>query len=213
MKKVALPFFVFLMRAFTSNLAAQNIQLSASGTYGVVLDQFQNKNFNAIGLSLWHESKIDNHVTLGADIDWQCLETEPAIAEPYSSNSGLPNLTYTIDRHQFNIRPTIRYYFKKTFQGFYTGVFATYSSLKIKDSNYPQLASYNPKSHKAPSYDTYFGGGFTYGFRLKLTESLHASAFGSHQFALTFWTDRKQQDHQLGLGLNWTIKSLKKRLH
>lgn len=214
MKKFALPFFAFLMLLITSKLAAQNTQLSLSGTYGVVLDQFQNQDFNAIGLSLGVESKIAKRFSIGVDIDWQRLESELAIAEPYSGFFNLPNVAYTINRHQFNFRPTFKYYFKRAFKGFYVGAFGTYSLLSVNTSGYPKEPEYLPQAFSNPAEDFFLGAGLTYGFSLKLTKSLSASAFGSHQLAWeTGFEERKQQNHQFGLGLNWTFKGLDKWLY
>ncbi|MBC7776188.1 MAG: DUF3575 domain-containing protein [Phycisphaerae bacterium] len=190
-------------------MPAQSTQLSLSGTYGIVGIDYQSeynpdKEFKAIGTSLGLELKFGNHFTLGGDVDWQRLESELAIAEPLTS-PNLPDLIYSIDRHQFNIRPTFRYYFKEAFRGLYVGAFGTYSYLTVKTSDYPKDSKYFPDLYSDPSDDFGLGGGLTYGFRYKLTSTLQVSAFGSHQL---FWNDIpefRQQDHQFGLGLNWTL--------
>ncbi len=190
-------------------MEAQNTQISLSGTYGIIginyrEDFIVDKVFRAVGTSLGLEIKFGKHVTAGGDIDWQRFESEPSIAVS-SISSTLPNLIYAIDRHQFNIRPTLRYYFKETFQGLYFGVFGTYSYLTVATSDYPKAPSYLSDIYRDPSDHFGMGGGLTYGYRLKLTSALKASAFGSHQL---LWNDipkYQQQDHQWGLGLNWVF--------
>ena len=190
-------------------MEAQNTQISLSSTYGIIginyrEDFIVDKVFRAVGTSLGLEIKFGKHFTAGGDIDWQRFESEPSI--PVSSiSSNLPNLIYAIDRKQFNIRPTLRYYFKETFQGLYVGVFGTYSYLTVATSDYPKAPSYLSDIYRDPSDHFGMGGGLTYGYRLKLTSALKASAFGSHQL---LWNDTpkyQQQDHQWGLGLNWVF--------
>ena len=209
MKRIRLPFFAFLMVLITSKLAAQNFQVSLSGTYGVVRNNYVedfrvDQQFKAVGTSLGLELNVGKHFTLGGDIDWQRFESEPAIAEPYLF-SGLTPVAYTVERHQFNIRPTLRYHFKSVFRGLYVGIFCTYSYLTTTTSGHPGTSNYSVDYTADPSDDFGLGGGLTYGYRFKLTSALRVSAFGSHQM---FWNDIPefgQQDHQFGLGLNWVF--------
>ena len=210
MKITHFSILILLLAFCTSKISAQNIHLSLSGTYGNVHDDHESKDFRAIGQALGFEAKISRRFTLGADLDWQRLKSELAIASPYSQLLGLPSLDYSIDRHQINVRPTVRYYFKSPFKGFYVGAFGNYSYLTIETSNYPQDPGYLPDLYTDPSDDFYYGGGLTYGFRLKLTGSLYASAYGSHQFSRnSTYKGRDQQDHQFGLGLNWVFNGKK----
>ncbi|MDO8365613.1 MAG: DUF3575 domain-containing protein [Saprospiraceae bacterium] len=198
----------FLMVLMTSKSAAQHSQLSLSGTYGIIginhKEEFRpDKQFDAIGAALGLELKFGKHITLGGDVDWQRFDSEPAVALSYI-NPGFP-LPYHINRHQFNIRPTIRYYLKDAFHGLFIGLFGNYSYLTITTSDYPQNLSYLPEIYSDPSDGYGIGGGLTYGYRLKLSSALQVSAFGSHQL---FWRqspDYMQQNHQLGLGLNWAF--------
>ena len=153
MKQFLLPLLVILTILTTSKLASQNTLLSLSGTYGIVInDHRPDISFNAIGTSLGLEDRYKKHFTVGGDIDWQRFESEPAIALPLTDPSLSP-VIYSIDRHQFNIRPTIRYYFKEAFQGLYVGVFGTYSYLTVKTSDYPQNSSYLPSIYTDPPDD------------------------------------------------------------
>jgi len=207
--KFTLPFFAFLMVLTTSKLAAQNSQLSLSGTYGIIgiqhNEEFRpDRSFKAVGTALGLELKFGKRITLGGAVDWQRLESESAVATPYLL-SGLSPVIYTVERHQFNIRPTIRYYFKEVYQGLYVGLFGTYTYLTITTSEYPESNQYNRDYSADPTDDFGLGGGLTYGYRFKLTSALRASAFGSHQL---FWNDTPkylQQDHQFGLGLDWAF--------
>jgi len=203
MKFTRFSILILLLAFCTSNISAQKVQLSLSVTYGNVHDDYESKDFRAIGQALGFEAKLSRHFTLGGDLDWQRLKSEFAIASPYSQVLGLPSLAYSIDRHQINVRPTVRYYFKRAFKGIYVGAFGNYSYLTIETSNYPQDPGYLPDLYTDPSDDFYYGAGLTYGFRLKLIGSLYASAFGSHQFSRnSTYKGRDQQDHQFGLGLN-----------
>jgi len=209
LNNLALPFFAFLMVLISSNLTAQNTQLSLSGTIGIVKTDYveyflDDQQFKAVGTSLGLELNIGKRLTLGGDVDWQRFESEAAIAEPYPPLSLIP-VIYNVERHQFNIRPTLRYYFKEAFRGLYVGVYGTYSYLTITTSGHPANYQYSTDYPADPSDDFGGGGGLTYGYRLKLTSALRVSAFGSHQL---FWNDSpkyQQQDHQLGLGLNWAF--------
>lgn len=207
MHKTTLAFFSFLLAIGGSELWAQNnVQLSISGTYGLIVNQkYPDLRYEALGTSLGMELRIKKNLSLGLDVDWQSLESEPAIAEPFPQ-SGLPVAFYTIERHQFNIRPTFRYYFKEAFQGLYAGAFFTYSYLTITTADFPENKPNNYFAVADPSDDFGAGAGLTYGFRLKLTPALRASAFGSHQLFLdSFDKEKQQQDHQFGLGLNWVF--------
>lgn len=199
---------IFTFCSYTK-LTAQNVQLSLSGTYGVLLTDYRGEHklnpdteFKAFGTSLGLEIKLKKHFTIGGDVDWQRFESEPAIAEPLPQ-LGLPIVPYSIERHQFNIRPTFRYYFKEAFRGLYVGAFGTYSYLTIKTADYPEDANYFPDLYSDPSDDFGLGGGLTYGYRLKLTSKLQVTAFGSHQLFWNSIPEYMQQDHQFGLGLNW----------
>lgn len=206
MNPIRLSLFVGLIAFCLSPLIAQKAQISLSGNYGLVLDQFQTKDFNTLGAVLGLEFKACKHFTFGGEADWQRFESELAIASAYSPLLGLPNVGYSIERHQLNIRPIARYYFNSAFKGLFVGAFGSYSYLTITTSGYPQESGYLPDLYDDPSDDFYYGAGLTYGFRLKLTPSLRASAYGSNQFSWnSLYKDRKQQDHQFGLGLNWVF--------
>lgn len=195
-----LAFFGFLS---FQNLHAQNTQISFSGNYGLLIDEYSTEKFKAYGIDAGLEFKFKKHWSFGGDLDWQFLEPEAALAEALTS-PGAPPLAYSIIRHQFNIRPTARYYFKNSFQGLYAGLFGSYSYLTIKTSGYPSDPNYFPDLYKDPSDDLYMGLGLTYGYRLKLGPRLQASAYGSNQWLWnSLFADRKQQDHQFGLGLSW----------
>jgi hypothetical protein len=207
MLKTTLAFITVLLATHCTELWSQNkVQLSLSGTYGLIANKKQpDVSFNALGTSLGMELQLKKKFSLGVDVDWQRLESEPAIAEPFPQ-SGLPVALYTIERHQFNIRPTFRYYFKEAYQGFYVGAFFTYSYLTITTSDFPTVEPNHYFALSDPSDDFGSGAGLTYGFRLKLTPALRASAFGSHQLFLdALDKEKKQQDHQFGLGLNWVF--------
>jgi hypothetical protein len=210
MKITRFCILILLLAFCASGISAQKVQLSLSGNYGNVHDDYESKDFRALGVALGLELKVSRHFTLGGDLDWQRFESELAIASPYSQVLGLPSLAYSIDRHQINVRPTLRYYFKRAFKGLYVGAFGNYSYLTIGTSDYPQDPGYLPDLYTDPSDDFYYGAGLTYGFRLKLTGSLYASAYGSHQFSRnSTYKGRDQQDHQFGLGLNWVFNGKK----
>ena len=209
MPKFTLPFFAFLAVLNLSKSAAQTTQISLSGTYGLAgidyrSDYNNDKEFKAFGVALGLEIKAGKHLTIGGDVDWQRFESEIALAVPLTS-PNLPDQIYAIDRHQFNIRPTLRYYFNEAFKGFYLGIFGNYSYLTVKTSDFPEDPQYFPDLYLDPSDDFGAGGGITYGYRYKLTSALQISAFGSHQIYWSETPDFRQQDHQFGLGLNWTL--------
>jgi hypothetical protein len=187
-------------------LLAQRNQISLSGTYGLLInDDRPDVRFDAIGVALGYEGKITKHFTLGGDLDWQFVEPELTFVDPYFPLTAAP-APYSIERRQINVRPTLRYYFKRAFRGLYLGAFGTYTYTTVTTSGYPKDDERYTQIYVDPSDNLGVGGGLTYGFRLKLTKHLRASAYGSHQlFKYQESPKPQQQNHQWGLGLSWVL--------
>jgi hypothetical protein len=137
------------------------------------------------------------------DADWIFFKPEAALALHFL-NPGTPQL-YSVHTRQLNFRPTFRYYFKNACKGLYVGVFGAYSCQTITTSGYPTDPGYS-EVERDPQDRVWYGGGLTYGYRIKVADKLLASVYGSHQFGWEFGLAQKQptrQIHQIGLGLGW----------
>lgn len=188
---------------------AQKLMISLNGSYGLISpdgDIF--RHFQPVGASLSAEVSVGGKWTYGLDVDGQFVGSYPAIAIPASPNpfgEELYGPLYTISLYQYNIRPTVRYYFRESLKGLYIGAFAAYGYLTTKARNYPDDPYYTQKALNAQADGFGLGGGLTYGYRLKLARSLQGSLFVTHQFLRMQNSEilRDQYNNQVGLGLNW----------
>lgn len=188
-------------------LAAQDSQISISGTYAPIINTINTTeiNYTAIGLSGEYEYTSKKHWSFGIELDWQKYAPETVYVRPLQPSNPF-SLDYSIQRHQVNLRPIFRYYWKDNFRGFYVGAFGAYARTITLPKKSPSVPGF-PRSTIPYDYKSAAGFGITYGHRFTLTPRLRLSVFGNHQlvFSDIYDDESAHQDHQVGLGLNYSF--------
>lgn len=182
---------------------AQQLMISAGASVGKNFDNRTDASRTA-GALIGAEISIKKF-SLGVDLDWQTLESLPALAEPIGmAVYGDPILGYTIQRRQYGARVVGRYYLTEAFKGAYVGVFATMATQFRTTSDYPTGDHYLQAYATPPDYGM-VGGGFTYGYRFKIAPKWRLSLSGSHQWGRDDAPEYKQKNHQFIAGLGYTL--------
>lgn len=196
---------VFLLRVLS--ICSQQSLITASGTYGIVKNVSPERSFDKMvaGLQLGLEYPFKKRFSFGGDLAWQSVDSYSATVKPVSPASGRPEVGFVVKNNQISARIYARYYPQRTLNGFYLGLFTTFTAQMLSSSGYPDDGAYPEKPDDLVDH-YYRGGGLTYGYRFKLSKSLGAHTFLMHQM---LWDndnpDFRQQNHQVGLGLHFSM--------
>lgn len=194
--KTCLYIFSLVLLAAEGAQAQKNLLTTGLG-YVIFNDGYSiEDNFDGVALQLNYERAAGRHLSWGAAINWQLLESRDYISISYPYNFGI----YTVRRQAISIGPTLRYYFgKHKLRGLYLGVFGGYNQLHFTTDNLPE------GHFLADSPDESSGSlGLLYGFRFKLSTRWGLFAEGRHE---KIWFGKEVQgfSHQIGGGFSFAF--------
>ena len=197
---------LFFCVLFSAKTGAQNAMFSLNANVGHVGSGGDiSWTRPSWGTSQSAEVPFGKKWSFGIDLDWQFVNSHKVVSCGTWPNDICTGPVFTIYSHQFNVRPTVRYYFRKTLTGFYVGAYPSFGYLTVKTKNYPaDDLGYILPVPKDPADDFGVGGGISYGYRWKLKKSLQVSVFASHQYLrMQNSLYKDQYDSELSLGINW----------